>query len=189
MTEEQKERIARIPRIEGERVYLRRITEADTDKLLRWRNMRHVVEWFIYRAEVTRSDHEKWLAEQVGTGRVEQFIIGLKEDGREIGSQYFSHIDPEAESAEFGIFIGEADALGKNYGTEVLKLALEYAFREMRLKEVTLRALSHNERAIRSYENCGFTICPERTEEAVLDGIRRKIIFMKCTDPYRTQKE
>ena len=79
MTEEQRQRIEKIQRIEGDRVYLRRITEADTDNILRWRNMPHVVERFIYRAEVTRTDHEKWLAEQVGTGRVEQFIIVIRE--------------------------------------------------------------------------------------------------------------
>ena len=182
MTEEQKLRIAQIQKIEGEHICLRRITDADTDKIIRWRNMPHVVEWFIYRAEVTRADHEKWLAEQVGTGRVEQFIITVKDGNREIGSQYFTHIDPEAGSAEFGIFIGEPDALGKNYGTEVLQLALKYAFEEMHLREVTLRALAHNERAIRSYENCGFTICPELTQEAVLDGVKRRIVFMRCAN-------
>ncbi|MBP3295192.1 MAG: GNAT family N-acetyltransferase [Lachnospiraceae bacterium] len=179
MTEEQRQRIEKIQRIEGERVYLRRITEADTDKILHWRNMPHVVERFIYRAEVTRADHEKWLAEQVGTGKVEQFIITLKEGDREIGSQYFTHIDPEKATAEFGIFIGEEDALGKNYGTEVLQLALRYAFEEMQLNDVTLRALSDNERALRSYENCGFRICPEQTRKVVLNGVGREIVFMK----------
>ncbi len=179
MTEEQKLRIAQIQRIEGEHLYLRRITEADTDKVVRWRNMPHVVERFIYRAEVTRADHERWLAEQVGTGRVEQFIITLKDGDREIGSQYFTHIDPEAGNAEFGIFIGEQDALGKKYGTEVLQLAVKYAFEEMHLREVILRVLEDNEWAIRSYKSCGFVICPELTQEEVLDGVNRKIIFMK----------
>ena len=179
MTEEQRQRIAHIQRIDGDRVYLRRITEADTDNILRWRNMPHVVERFIYKAEVTRADHEKWLAEQVGTGRVEQFIIVIKENDREIGSQYFTHIDLVAATAEFGIFIGEEDALGQNYGTEVLHMALNYAFEEMHLNDVTLRALSDNERAIRSYESCGFRICPELTQNVVLDGVPKEIVFMK----------
>lgn len=179
MTEEQRQRISLIQRIEGEHLYLRRITEADTDKVVRWRNMPHVVEWFIYRTEVTRADHEKWLAEQVGTGLVEQFIIVLKQTGQEIGSQYFSHINPDTYSAEFGIFIGEKAALGHNYGTEVLHLALKYAFEEMNLHEVILRVLSDNERAIRSYESCGFHICPELTRDIILGGIRREIVFMK----------
>ena len=179
MTEEQRQCIERIQRIEGERVYLRRMTESDTDKIVRWRNMPHVVEHFIYRTEVTHEDHEKWLVEQVDTGRVEQFIIVMRENDREIGSQYFTHIDPEAGSAEFGIFIGEQDALGKKYGTEVLQLAVKYAFEEMHLREVILRVLEDNERAIRSYKSCGFAICPELTQEEVLDGVNRKIIFMK----------
>ena len=179
MTEEQRQRIEKIRRIEGEHVYLRRITEKDTDNILRWRNMPHVVERFIYRAEVTRADHEKWLAEQVGTGKVEQFIIVVQENDREIGSQYFTHIDPKTATAEFGIFIGEKDALGQNYGTEVLQLALKYAFEEMHLNDVTLRALSDNERAIRSYESCGFKICQEQTQDVILDGIHREIVFMK----------
>ncbi|MBR3736364.1 MAG: GNAT family N-acetyltransferase [Lachnospiraceae bacterium] len=146
---------------------------------MRWRNMPHVVEHFIYRTEVTHEDHEKWLVEQVETGRVEQFIIVMRENDREIGSQYFSHIDPINYSAEFGIFIGEKDALGQGFGTEVLHLALRYAFEEMKLHEVTLRVLEDNERAIRLYESCGFKICSELSREELLDGSRKRIVFMK----------
>ncbi|MBR1470465.1 MAG: GNAT family N-acetyltransferase [Lachnospiraceae bacterium] len=165
-------------RIEGECLYLRRITEADTEQIIKWRNMPHVVERFLYRQPVTRQDHEKWLKEQVGTGRVEQFIIVLREGEREIGSQYFSNIDREAGSAEFGIFIGEEDVLGQGYGTEVLQLALTYAFGDMGMREVTLRALADNTRAIRSYEACGFTLCPELSETMRIDGRDRQVVHM-----------
>ena len=173
------EKMYSVDLIEGERVYLRRITSEDTDKILCWRNMPHVVERFIYREEVTRADHERWLKEQVGTGKVVQFIIVVKESGKEIGSQYFTHIDLEKSNAEFGIFIGEIDALGKKYGTEVLQLALKYAFEKMKLKEVYLRVLEDNERAIRVYEKCGLKICKEASQEVLIHQKLKKVLVMK----------
>lgn len=72
-----------------------------------------------------------------------QFIICLA-DGREIGSVYFRDIDRTAHTAEYGIFIGEEDALGCGYGSQTAKLALGYAFETLQLQKVFLRFLEGN---------------------------------------------
>ena len=145
----------------------------------RWRNAPHVMEHFIIRTPLTEGEHLNWLKDKVGKGFVEQFIIVLKESGRAIGSQYFHHIDRERKTAEFGIFIGETDVLGKGYGTEVLDLALKHARENMGLKTVTLRVIGDNEVAYKLYGSRGFKLIPESTQTREYDGREEKIYHME----------
>ncbi|MFN8385933.1 MAG: GNAT family protein [Anaerolineales bacterium] len=55
-----------------------------------------------------------------------------------------------------GLGIGERDFWGKGYGTDMMKLALRYAFTELNAHRVSLGLHSYNERAKRSYEKAGF---------------------------------
>ena len=114
----------------------------------------------------------------IDTGKAVQFIICEKEGMRPVGSVYFRDIDGEKKEAEYGIFLGEDDALGKGYGTEAAGLAVEYAFSVMGLKRLILRVFTDNDAAVRSYRRAGFT------EERVLkdvecsDGERKDMLLM-----------
>ena len=117
--------------------------------------------------------------EKVEKGLVEQYIIVVKDSGRAIGSQYFHHIDRAKATAEFGIFIGEPDAVGKGYGPEVLDLSLKHAREDMGLKSVSLRVIAGNEVAYRMYVLRGFEIIPELTQIRDYEGREEKIYHME----------
>ena len=159
-------------RIEGKRVYLRKMLPEDTALAVRWRNADCVREQFIFKDTVTEEMHINWYRTQVMTGRVVQYVIGIKESGEEIGSQYFKDIDNENHTAEYGIYIGVEEMLGKGYGSEVMELALNYARDDMGMKEIRLRALESNMRARRVYEKMGFS--EYRKEDGDIP-----VIFMK----------
>ncbi len=159
-------------RIEGKNIYLRRMTMEDTAAAVKWRNAPCVREQFIFKDIVTEEMHREWFRTKVMSGKVEQFVIGLKQSGEEIGSQYYKDIDKENKTAEYGIYIGREDMLGKGYGSEVMELALEYARSDMGLKEITLRVLESNARARKVYEGRGFT-------EYAREGGELPVIFMK----------
>jgi RimJ/RimL family protein N-acetyltransferase len=161
-----------------EQVHLRFMTAEDTPKIVAWRNQEFVRRNFIYQKPFTPEGHLRWMAEQVEPGHVVQFIICLA-DGREIGSVYFRDIDRKARTAEYGIFIGEADALGCGYGSQAAKLALQYAFDTMHLQKVFLRFLEGNEGAHKSYENAGFRMMEDKREEVLLEQGERQVLFME----------
>lgn len=163
---------------EGEKIALRKMTEDDTDLIVGWRNKEFVRERFLYRKPFTRQGHKNWIETQIKTGRVVQFMICLKENGHAVGSVYFRDIDHEQGKAEYGIFIGEEDALGKGIGTEAAKLALSYAFDELKLHKVMLRLIADNERARRSYEKAGFVQEAYLKDEVRIDGAYLDIIYM-----------
>lgn len=50
--------------IKGKNVYLRTITEADTELVLGWRNAPDVVENFLYRKRIMVEEHQSWLKKQ-----------------------------------------------------------------------------------------------------------------------------
>lgn len=62
------------------------------------------------------------------------------------------NIDYKNCNAECIIDIGDKNYLGKGYGTEAMKLLLNYSFLEMNLNRVYLRAISFNDRDIKLYE-------------------------------------
>lgn len=159
-------------------VVLRRMSQEDTDYIVKWRNNERVRRNFIYRENFTAKSHESWIKNMVDTGRVEQFIICEGEEERRVGSVYFRDIDWEKKEAEYGIFIGEDDAVSKGYGTAAAELALAYAFEEMKLRKVILRVFTDNEAAIRSYEKAGFS--KERLMPAVecSDGEKKDMFMM-----------
>lgn len=158
-------------------VYLRQMTVDDTDRIVKWRNKDFVRRNFIYQDFFTREGHLSWIKNQVETGHVVQFIICLS-DGREIGSVYLRDIDREAGTAEYGVFIGEEDAIGCGYGTEAAKAMLSYAFTTLALNRVFLRFLADNIGARRSYMHAGFHMTDKRETAETLQG-EREVCFME----------
>ncbi len=170
--------LTRKRRIEGSQIVLRTMEYEDTDRIVEWRNRERVKKRFIYREPFTVEGHRGWIKTMIDTGKAVQFIICEKEGMRPVGSVYFRDIDGEKKEAEYGIFLGEDDALGKGYGTEAAGLAVEYAFSVMGLKRLILRVFTDNDAAVKSYRRAGFT------EERVLkdvecsDGERKDMLLM-----------
>lgn len=162
---------------QAEQVYLRPMETDDTERIVNWRNHEWVRRNFIYQDLFTIEGHLNWIRTQVETGRVVQFIICLS-GGREIGSVYFRDIDRDAGIAEYGIFIGEKDAVGCGYGTEAAREALKFAFTKLKLGRVFLRFLADNIGARRSYEHAGFRLTDRKETVMTLQG-EREVCFME----------
>lgn len=139
-----------------EQIYLRPMTEEDTDLVVAWRNKPDVRSNFIYQADFTREGHLYWLHEVVEKGRACQMIICDKEKDIPLGSVYIRDIDHIHHKGEYGIFLGEEAARGRGIGTEAAKLMIQYGFEQLGLHRIYLRALAGNRQAIRSYEKAGF---------------------------------
>lgn len=159
-------------------VYLRPMEITDTEKIVNWRNREWVRRNFIYQDLFTAEGHLQWIRTQVEPGHVVQFIICTGQDDRPIGSVYFRDIDREEGSAEYGIFIGEEDAVGCGYGTAAAREALDYAFVKLQLRRVFLRFLAGNIGAQKSYEHAGFRMI-DRTETVMTLQGERKVCFME----------
>lgn len=165
------------PVIEGQDIYLRLMNEEDTDNIIKWRNSDFVRRNFIYQNPFTKEGHKNWVRTMIDTGKAIQFIICTKEAGP-IGSVYLRDIDRTHNKAEYGIFIGEKEALGRGYGTQAARLMIDYAFEKVKLHKLMLRVLAENEQARRSYEKAGFVQEAYLKEEVFLEGQYKDVIYM-----------
>lgn len=83
------------------------------------------------------------------------FAIRTLDDDKLIG-QIGMWIEMPHADAYVWILIGDRAYWGKGYGTDAMRVMLRYAFEEMNLHRISLRVFAFNQRAIRSYEKCGF---------------------------------
>jgi len=136
---------------------LRPVTVADIPTLRRWDEEPHVV-------ESDPNDDWNWENEvpDVHDWR-EQLVAEV--DGRPIG--FIQIIDPAREETHYwgdcepnlraiDIWIGEADALNKGYGTIMMRMALERCFADPAVTAVIIDPLERNVRAHRFYQRIGF---------------------------------
>lgn len=159
-------------------IYLRPMTELDTDSIIAWRNREDVRKNFIYREPFTREGHGHWVKTMIDTGRAVQMIICNLVSGQPLGSVYIRDIDRAHNKAEYGIFIGVPEARGRGIGTAAAKLMLCYCFGEEGLHRVYLRALADNRQAVRSYEKAGFVQEGCLRDDVRIDGQYYDIVWM-----------
>ncbi|MED9904782.1 MAG: GNAT family protein [Lachnospiraceae bacterium] len=167
-----------------ESIYLRPMTAADTDDIIRWRNSNAVRTHFIYQALFTRQSHEAWIENMIKTGKAVQMIICEKDGDGPVGSVYIRDIDTTHHKGEYGIFIGEDSARGRGIGTAAAKLMMRYAFCELKLHRLFLRVFADNLQAVASYEKAGFQKEAYLKDDVCIDGRYRDIILMAALNPY-----
>lgn len=175
-----------LPVINGETISLRPITWEDTDRIIAWRNKPSVYKHFIFRQPFTRELHENWLRTKVATGKVVQYIIVDKEDGQPVGSVYFRDIDPENESAEYGMFIGEDLARGRGIGTETVRLFTRFGLDVLKFHRISMRVLADNPASRRSCEKGGFEVEGTFRDMVRLDGEYKDVVFMAMLNKEET---
>jgi RimJ/RimL family protein N-acetyltransferase len=109
-----------------------------------------------------------------------RFTIYETGSWRPVGNTTLFEIDHFYGTATFGLLIGEADARGKGYGTEVARLMLDYAFTALGLHNVLLDVDEFNLAGRKAYERAGFKEIGRRREVTRLSGRRWDLIFMDC---------
>ena len=87
-----------------------------------------------------------------------------------IGTVSLENINHINRCATLGIFIGDKEFRSKGYGTEAIRLILEYGFKYLNLHSIRLDLLSANKRAHKCYLKCGFKDTGTSREEIFLNG-------------------
>jgi RimJ/RimL family protein N-acetyltransferase len=148
---------------------------------LRWRNDFDVQRTFgNVPAPVTLEARTAWFDEQATVADAIWFTIYAVDDWRPIGTTDLFEVDHRLRTARFGMLIGEADARGKGYGTETVRLMLDYAFTALGLHNVMLSVSEYNLAGRRAYEKAGFREFGRRREADPLAGTRWDEIYMDC---------
>jgi RimJ/RimL family protein N-acetyltransferase len=121
-----------------------------------------------------------WFEKQAGKGYEPDryfFIARTLEEDKPIG--FFGlWVDLIHSVAWVGIGIGERVFWGKGYGTDMMRLCLQYVFTELCVARVSLGLHEYNPRALRSYEKCGFRLEGRTRKDILREGKRTDTLWM-----------
>ncbi|MGB8953884.1 MAG: GNAT family protein [Tumebacillaceae bacterium] len=152
--------------LQGEKVYLRPLEPHDVDKMyvsinndLEMRRLTGTQRSF------TRQQIEDYMAGLAGDSSRAQFAICVQGTDELIGDIALNNMYIRANrDANLRIAIFSEENCGKGYGSEAIRLLLDFGFGILNLHRIELEVYTINPRAYRAYEKVGF----------VQEGIKRK---------------
>ncbi|MDP9469538.1 MAG: GNAT family N-acetyltransferase [Chloroflexota bacterium] len=167
--------------IVGERVALGPLRRDLLPFYLRWRNDFSVARTLDYDPGPETLEARMAWYERVSTDQeTVRFTVYERATGRPIGLANLHDLDHRHGTAEFGLVIGEQEARGRGYGTEVTRLMLDFAFTALGLHSVMLRVYAYNLAGQRTYQKAGFRELGRRRESWLFAGRRWDEVYMEC---------
>lgn len=164
-------------KIVGENIYLAPRTLEDAEKYAKWLNDFYITDYTGRSHQSMTIENERKYLEEVMSEDGIFGIIELKTD-KLIGSVGLHKINSCKRTGTLGIFIGEREFQDKGYGTEAVKLILDYGFNYLNLNNVDLSVMEFNSRAIACYKKCGFKEIGKRRKCEFIDGNYYDSLYM-----------
>ena len=161
-----------------QRVKLTSLRADDLPAMFGWINDRELVLRNGSYRPVGEARHRDWFESVQRREDTVIFGIRLREDDRLIGSCQLHGISPIHRAAELQIRIGDPALHGKGYGTDAVRLLLDFAFRDLNLRRVYLHVFGDNAAAVRTYEKAGFVREGLLRGAAYVDGKYLDVLVM-----------
>ncbi|MBN1971765.1 MAG: GNAT family N-acetyltransferase [Candidatus Delongbacteria bacterium] len=163
-------------KITGKKVYLSPICMDDAHKYAEWLNDVDIYKYLLVSPQIIGIESEKEALVRLMKGKI--FAIIDSEKDLLIGNCGLHDVDSIHKTCELGIFIGDKDYHGKGYGTEAIKLLLDFAFNVLNLNNVMLKLYEYNQRGYKSYLKSGFQVIGRRRKAIFFGGKYHDEIFM-----------
>lgn len=119
---------------------------------------------------MTLHEEEKWFESITSVSDTYKFAIETLADNKFIGGCNITGVDWKNSVATVGIFIGGSENRGKGYGSDAMKVLMDFIFMQMNINKIRLTVYSHNQSAIKCYKKCGFKVEGLLRQEVYRDG-------------------
>lgn len=107
-----------------------------------------------------------------------RFAIHTLDEDKLIGSVSLWINSWTHSEAWVGIMVGDRNYWSKGYGTDAMKLVVQYGFIELNLRRISLGLHAYNPRALKSYQKAGFQLEGTMRGEGLRDGVRYDSLWM-----------
>ena len=152
----------------GDRIYLSPRNSEDVEIFTEWLDDFETTDFLGKSGLLTTLNEEREYLEN-NTPEASFAIVTL-ENNKIIGTVSLEKINHINRCATLGIFIGNKKFRSKGYGTEAIKLILEYGFKYLNLQNIKLDLMEFNGRALKCYQKCGFKEYGRRRKCKYIDG-------------------
>jgi diamine N-acetyltransferase len=151
----------------GEKVCLGPILQGDGPMLFSWLNSLDVARGNGAYRPMDQAKFSEWFAGIGADPTRVVFAIRKSGDLRLLGYLQIINIETASRSAELGVLIGERPDRGQGFGQEALGMGLDFCWRDLNLRRLTLFVVGANPRALHVYGKLGFEV----------EGVMRKAIY------------
>ena len=177
--------------LRGKHVTLRPLTEDDWHLLLKWNNDPEVMKYFDHEDFSPTSLSEVQSIYRWVSTHAHCFIIEV--EGHSIGECWLQRMNLQRIVDQFlgedlrriDIAIGEKDLWGRGYGTEAIRLLVDFSLTHERADAIFGIVSADNERSLRAFRKCGFSRpAPVQEEDGafVHDLVLRRGNQLRWTD-------
>lgn len=157
-------------------VYIRPITEDDTELILQWRNSDFVRSHSLTKAPISRESHLKYFKEKVLTGLVKQYIVECIEPNTgvvtyPIATIYLKDFDKENHRCELCVFTSNDAEWVEESQIIAMKMLIQKAFDEFGIHKIYSHVFCRFPEEVKLLEEVGLKIeCTLKEEAKGMEG-------------------
>ena len=140
----------------GDNIYLSPISVDDVEEYAEMVNDIKVSVGLGYLSYTNIIDFESEKEFLISVKKEKMFAVRLLENDELLGNIGFNSLDIINRNGALGVLSGNPKYQRKGYGTEALKLILDYGFSFLNLRNISLSVFEYNEAAYNLYKKAGF---------------------------------
>jgi ribosomal-protein-alanine N-acetyltransferase len=145
-------------KIKGNEIYLKLLLPEDvSENYYNWMNDEEITRFLESRWSVFSMDDLKKYVQAMNSSQ-SGFLFGifLTKTNEHIGNIKIGNINPVHRYGDLGLIIGIKKVWGKGYGTEAVKLATDFAFKELNLNKLIAGIYEGNTGSYRAFIKAGY---------------------------------
>jgi ribosomal-protein-alanine N-acetyltransferase len=148
----------KLPTLNGEKIYLRPITESDVGpRYVAWLNDKEVNQFLETRfSEQTLESILTFVQSKIGSSDEFLFAICLKDSDLHIGNIKLGPVNPNHKHSDVSLFLGDKSQWGKGFAREAISLITNWAFQELKLEKLKAGCYEPNEGSAKAFEKNGY---------------------------------
>ena len=162
----------------GDNIYLSPISVDDVEEYAEMVNNIKVSVGLGYLSYTNIIDFESEKEFLISVKKEKMFAVRLLENDELLGNIGFNSLDIINRNGALGVLIGNPKYQRKGYGTEALKLILDYGFSFLNLRNISLSVFEYNEPAYNLYKKVGFKEAGRLRKAVEIMGKTYDVIIM-----------
>lgn len=168
---------ARLPRIETERLALRKISLDDIDDMYEYAKDATVTKYLTWSPHIDKAytfEYVSYLQSRYKIGEFFDWAVTLRDGGKMIGTCGFTRFDFQNDSGEIGYVINP-DYHGRGIATEAVAAVIRFGFEMLALNRIECKFMIENGASRRVMEKNGMTFEGIHRQGMLVKGVYRDI--------------
>ncbi len=165
------------------RLYYKPVTmNHATPEYLSWLNDAEVNKYLEVKKENSLDELKAYIQETLDR-KIFFWGIHLKVDNKHIGNIKIDPVNAKHGTGEYGIMMGDKSEWNKGYAKEASLAIIDFCFKKMNMRKMTLGVVENNIAAVKLYEKMGFITEGNYKKHVIFEGEYCNVLRMALFNP------